>query len=143
MLEAAIFPQKYDGRVMPPEMNQGCSEGRKSEGGREAELRVHRRGPHGWEVDLPGCHLARRGERGRGVCRKTVAGHCVRIVEFSASLYYGISLLWTSCWQIGWMRVGVENRGDGQDSVGEAIIRSVSRRLARCSKSGSCRREPG
>ena len=41
MLEAAIFPQKYDGKVMLPEMNQGCSEGRKSEGGREAELRVH------------------------------------------------------------------------------------------------------
>ena len=36
MLEAAIFPQKYDGRVMPPEMNQGCSEGR-----RGGELRVH------------------------------------------------------------------------------------------------------
>ena len=41
MLGAAIFPQKYDGRVMPPEMNQGCSEGRKSGGRREAELRVH------------------------------------------------------------------------------------------------------
>ena len=36
MLEAAIFPQKYDGRIMPPEMNQGCSEGR-----RGGELRVH------------------------------------------------------------------------------------------------------
>ena len=36
MLEAAIFPQKYDGGVMPPEMNQGCSEGR-----RGGELRVH------------------------------------------------------------------------------------------------------
>ena len=36
MLGAAIFPQKYDGRVMPPEMNQGCSEGR-----RGGELRVH------------------------------------------------------------------------------------------------------
>ena len=40
MLEAAIFPQKYDGRVMPPEMSQGCSEGRESGGRREAELRV-------------------------------------------------------------------------------------------------------
>ena len=40
MLGAAILPQKYDGRVMPPEMSQGCSEGRESGGGREAELRV-------------------------------------------------------------------------------------------------------
>ena len=56
MLEAAIFPQKYDGRIMPPEMNQGCSEGR-----RGGELRVHtEEAPHGWEVDLPGCTL--RGE---------------------------------------------------------------------------------
>ena len=36
MLEAAMFPQKYDGRGLPPEMNQGCSEGR-----RGGELRVH------------------------------------------------------------------------------------------------------
>ena len=41
MLGAVILPQKYDGRVMPPEMSQGCSEGRKSGGRREAELRVH------------------------------------------------------------------------------------------------------
>ena len=40
MLGAAILPQKYDGRVMPPEMSQGCSEGRESGGRREAELRV-------------------------------------------------------------------------------------------------------
>ena len=40
------------------------------------------------------------------------------------------------------MEVGGENRGDEQDSVGEAIMRSVSRRLARCTKLGSCRREP-
>ena len=40
------------------------------------------------------------------------------------------------------MRVGGENIRDEQDSVGEAIMRSVSRRLARCTKLGSCRREP-
>ena len=40
------------------------------------------------------------------------------------------------------MEVGGENRGDEQNSVGEAIMRSVSRRLARCTKLGSCRREP-
>ena len=31
-----MFPQKYDGRGLPPEMNQSCGEGR-----REGELRVH------------------------------------------------------------------------------------------------------
>ena len=31
-----MFPQKYDGRSLPPEVNQGCSEGR-----RGGELRVH------------------------------------------------------------------------------------------------------
>ena len=36
MLEAAMFPQKYDGRSLPPEVNQGCGEGR-----RGGELRVH------------------------------------------------------------------------------------------------------
>ena len=52
-------------------------------------------------------------------------------------LFTAASLLCYCCWQIGWKRVGGENRGDGQDSVGEAIIGSVSRRLARCSKFGS------
>ena len=42
-----MFPQKYDGRSLPPEVNQGCGEGRR--GG----------GPHGWEADLPGCTLRR------------------------------------------------------------------------------------
>ena len=41
------------------------------------------------------------------------------------------------------MEGGVENIGDRQGSVGETVIRPVSRRLARCcSKSGSRRREP-
>ena len=54
MLGAAIFPQKYDGRVMPPEMNQGCSEGR-----RGGELRVHTMGGRWtcvggpWKVEAP------------------------------------------------------------------------------------------
>ena len=47
-------------------------------------------------------HLAQRGEQGGGVWRETVVGHCVREVEFSASLYCGIAaLLWNSRWQIG------------------------------------------
>ena len=58
MLEAAMFPQKYDGRSLPPEMNQGCSEGR-----RGGELRVHtEEAPMGgrwtcvegpWKVEAP------------------------------------------------------------------------------------------
>ena len=97
MLGAAIFPQKYDGRVMPPEMNQGCSEGR-----RGGELRVHTEEAPWVGGGLAWLHLAQRGEQGGGVWRETVVGHCVREVEFCASLYCGIAaLLWSSRWQIG------------------------------------------
>ena len=97
MLEAAMFPQKYDGRGLPPEMNQGCSEGR-----RGGELRVHTEEAPWVGGGLAWLHLAQRGEQGGGVWRETVVGHCVREVEFCASLYCGIAaLLWSSRWQIG------------------------------------------
>ena len=81
MLEAAMFPQKYDGRGLSPEMNQSCGEGR---GG--GELRVHTEEAPWVGGGLAWPHLARRGERRGGVWRETVVGHCVREVEFFASL---------------------------------------------------------
>ena len=61
MLEAAMFPQKYDGRGLPPEMNQSCGEGR---GG--GELRVHTEEAPWVGGGLAWPHLARRGERRGG-----------------------------------------------------------------------------
>ena len=97
MLEAAMFPQKYDGRSLPPEVNQGCGEGRRGGG-----LRVHTEEAPCVGGGLAWLHLAQRGEQGGGVWRETVVGHCVREVEVCASLYCGIAaLLWSSRWQIG------------------------------------------
>ena len=76
-----MFPQKYDGRGLPPEMNQSCGEGR-----RGGELRVHTEEAPWVGGGLAWPHLARRGERRGGVWRETVVGHCVREVEFFASL---------------------------------------------------------
>ena len=59
MLGAAIFPQKYDGGVMPPEMNQGWSEGR-----RGGELRVHAEEAPMVEGGSTAC-LCLAGRRGR------------------------------------------------------------------------------
>ena len=64
MLEAAMFPQKYDGRSLPPEVNQGCGEGRRGGG-----LRVHTEEAPWVGGGLAWLHLAQRGERRGGVWR--------------------------------------------------------------------------
>ena len=99
MLEAAMFPQKYDGRGLPPEMNQSCGEGR---GG--GELRVHTEEAPWVGGGLAWPHLARRGERRGGVWRETVVGHCVREVEFL------LLLLWHRCFA---MEFSLANRLNG------------------------------
>ena len=100
MLEAAMFPQKYDGRGLPPEMNQSCGEGR-----RGGELRVHTEEAPWVGGGLAWPHLARRGEGRGGVWRETVVGHCVREVEFFLLL-----LLWHRCFA---MEFSLANRLNG------------------------------
>ena len=94
-----MFPQKYDGRGLPPEMNQSCGEGR-----RGGELRVHTEEAPWVGGGLAWPHLARRGEGRGGVWRKTVVGHCVREVEFL------LLLLWHRCFA---MEFSLANRLNG------------------------------